>query len=114
MTLEQSQKIQMAWGKFLEVTYGKLMMFFWSNIPESFLPYPKKEIECALNIVAEHYWNQGNKEAVNTIQSTIPCLMGFVDDKKAIDKVLIKLNNPTLRDRIIKGLQELNKKQSIK
>jgi len=104
MSLARADEIRMAWGKFLEVAFGGLVTLFLCDIPESVLPYPKDEIECALNITAKEFFNTGNKEASTVIQGTIPYLIMFVNDKEAIDKLLKKHS----------GIQVINEKKEQK
>lgn len=50
MNIKTADAIGMDWGKFFEVTHGALSMIFLTKIPSSLLPYPKKDIEEALNL----------------------------------------------------------------
>lgn len=111
MTLEEADIIRKDWGKFLEITNGSLMMLFFTKIPESFLPYPKETIEEALNVVAEHFHNLGNAEAVNTVQATIPFLMSYVPDKEAIEQLKTNLSNQKYVDVILPNLGEKQREQ---
>lgn len=111
MNLKTADAIRMDWGKFLEITNGNLMMIFLTNIPESLLPYPKKTIEEALNIVAKHFHNQGNSEAVQTIQTTIPFLMNYVPDKEAIENAKTKFDNKEYLKAILPHLGDKQKEQ---
>ena len=54
MTLVEARKVTQIYGKYLEVIAGKLHIFFLARVPESFLPFPKKILEEAINIVAAH------------------------------------------------------------
>ncbi len=110
MNLKTADTIRKDWGKFLEITHGSLMLIFLANIPESLLPYPKKTIEEALNIVAEHFHNQGNIQAVQAIQTTIPFLMGYVSDKEAIKKAKTNFGNKKYLEAILPHLGETQKK----
>ena len=101
----------MDWGKFLEITNGNLVMIFLTKIPESLLPYPKKTIEEALNIVAEYFHNQGNSEAVQAIQATIPFLMSYVPDKKALENAKTIFGNKEFIKSILPRLGEKQKEQ---
>jgi len=100
MSLARADEIRIAWGKFLEVAFGGLVKLFLCDIPESVLPYPKDEIECAVNISAKEFFNSGNKEASTIIHGTTAYLTMFINDKEAIDKLLKKHS----------GIQETNEK----
>lgn len=84
MTLEQANQIKQDWGKFLEMTNGRLMSLFLGQIPELLLPYKKEIIEEALEIMIKYFSDNANEEAVNTIKSSIQLLGMYVDDREAI------------------------------
>ncbi len=102
MSLAVAEVIMKDWGKFLEITNGNLGAVFLSNIPESFLPYPKEKIEEALNIAAEAFYDQGNMEYVRTIQSTIPLLNFYVPDSLALEKAKLNFANENYVSSILK------------
>jgi hypothetical protein len=97
MTLDEASKIVKIWGIYLEYVGGKLVSLFGAYIPESFLPFPKKTLEEALNIVAEHHHNMGNQDTVKGLQSTIASLLFYTDDEEAILKSAELFNNPSWR-----------------
>ena len=111
MNLKTADAIRMDWGKFLEITNGNLMMIFLTKIPESLLPYPKKTIEEALNIIARHFHNKGDSKAVQSIQTTIPFLMSYVPDKEAIENAKSNFGNKKYLNAIIPRLGEKQKEQ---
>jgi len=98
----------MAWGKYLEVIHGKLMLVFMSKIPESFLPFPKEMIEEAVNKIAEQHWNQGNKQAVETLQSTIPFLMAYANDEDAFASAAERFKDKKYLDVVLPSLKTLS------
>jgi len=101
MTLNEADKIVKIWGKYLEYSSGKLVLIFDSYIPESFLPFPKKILEEALNIVAEHYHGMGDNEAAELMQRGIALLLGYTDDEEAILQAAKTFNNPKWREAIL-------------
>lgn len=87
MTLEEANKIVRIWGKYLEYCFGRFNTLFVGGagkIPESLLPYPKLDIEKALNIMDKHYFNTGNKRGMELMRETNILLEFFGDDEKAI------------------------------
>ena len=69
MTLNEAQVIFKCWQDFMEIAekLHRLML----PVPESFLPYPADVLEKALNIVAEYYFNAGNKKMSENIQNSM-------------------------------------------
>ncbi len=104
MTLEEASKITNLWGKYLEHTNGKMMRLFLTKIPQSLLPYPKDVIEEACNVMAEHYFNQGNHKAEMIFKETAAFLLSYVDDEEALLEAAKRFNDPKWRKAIIKGL----------
>lgn len=84
MDLKEAQKVVSDYGGFLEWLYFRLKPIFWNKIPESVLPYSIQHIDDALNTVARHYHDKGDKKMVNNIQEAQILLVSFVDDKEAI------------------------------
>jgi len=74
MNLKLTKAIMHDFGKFLELSHGSLMMFFVTEIPESFLPYPKEKIEEALTIALRHFYSKGEEETVRNIEFLLPAL----------------------------------------
>lgn len=111
MKLKMADSIRMDWGKFLEITNGNLMMIFHSKIPESLLPYPKNTIKEALDIVTEHFHNQGNTAAVKVVKATIPFLELYVSDKEALRNAAVQFSDAKYLKAIFPHLGEKQKKQ---
>ncbi len=84
LTLAQADKIRMDYGKFLELSQGRLMMLFGIYIPDILLPYSKTVIEEALEIVAAQFHAEGQKEAVSTIEGAKSFLMYYQDTSESI------------------------------
>ncbi|MFH1170750.1 MAG: hypothetical protein V1704_04295 [Candidatus Vogelbacteria bacterium] len=84
MTLIQASKIVDIYGKHLEFFNGKLLILFNGKIPESFLPFSKKTIEEASNMIAKHHHDNGNQSAVEAIHAGIAGLMMYIDDQEAL------------------------------
>lgn len=89
-------------------------------IPESFLPYPADVLEEALNIVAEHYFDSGNKRMSENIKESMAAYLTFsitnaqtgarLTDEEAITNMKKTLDliekNPELKKAILKSLKE--------
>lgn len=69
MKLSEAQEIFRSWQDYQEIA-DKLHTVF-SVVPESFLPYTVEDLEEALNIVAEHYFNNGDQKRARGIQETM-------------------------------------------
>lgn len=96
MTLDEARDITRIWSEFLEYANGKLLKFFMSEIPEYFLPFTKKTIEEAVNIIAEDHHKHGNHEVVKALQATISALLFYADNEKAVYSLLKRTtNNPS-------------------
>jgi hypothetical protein len=96
ITEEEANKIYSDWIEYVEIN-DKLTKIF-PVIPMSFLPHPIELLEQALNIVAERYWNNGNKKLCTYIQESMCTLGSYKNDEEAI-RSLIKdlqflLDNP--------------------
>ena len=109
MTFEEANKIFKSWQSYMEIV-DKLGKIF-HELPESFLPYPPKVLEEALNIVAEKYFYAGDKKKSETIQETMGgFLFMHTDDEKALDSMCktldLILKHPELKDTYIEKLKE--------
>ena len=78
MTFNQASKIVDIYGKHLEFFNGKLLILFSGKIPESFLPFSKKTIEEASNMIARHHHDNGNQWAVDAMHVGIACLIIYI------------------------------------
>ena len=69
MTDDEADIIFRSWTEYMETAdkFNKLTL----TPPESFLPYPVETLEDAMNIVAKRYFDAGDREASETIQSTM-------------------------------------------
>lgn len=106
MTFEKANKIVQIWGKYLEYASGKLMSAFGARIPESFLPFPKKTLEEALNIIAEYHHNNGNQDKVKLIQETAVLLTTYIDDEEAFLQAAKSFNDPSWRKAMFPAFKE--------
>lgn len=119
MTKEKAYKIFEGWQNYIE-TGDKLMKVF-TQIPESFLPYPVEILEEALNIVAKECFDNGDKDTANTIQHSIAYhLGGFylnesnsfkkITDEEALQsmkkKLDIILENKDLKEAVLKVMED--------
>ncbi len=110
MDIKKAQKIVHIWGVHMEYFQSKLTIIFSSQIPESFLPFPKATLEEAINIIAKHYHNMGDKEAVNTLERSAAWLSAYEDDEKAILKMIKFFNDKKMRDAILPAFKEFQDK----
>jgi hypothetical protein len=118
MTLNDALVIFKSWQDYMEIAdkFNRLML----PVPESFLPYPADILEEALNIVAKHYFDSGNKRMSENIKETMSYLLPFfmtkaetgsrrtdaeaiTDMKKILD--LIE-QDPKLKKTLLKSLKE--------
>ena len=98
MTFDEASKIFKSWQDYIEIA-DKLSKIF-SVVPESFLPYPVETLEEALNMIAKHAFDSGNKKMADSIQKTMGHLVGYylttstgklaVADDKLTDEEVIK------------------------
>jgi tRNA G37 N-methylase Trm5 len=110
MTLNDAEKIVHIWGRWEEFVYGRMKHIFMSGIPESLLPFPKDTLLEALNIMAEHYRNAGDKRGVKLIdESAFMIYHEFVDDEKALLETAKNINDPKWRGVIIAGIKQWQK-----
>ena len=84
MTLEEADKIRLAFGKFIEVANPGLMRLFQTTIPESVLPYPKKQIEQAMDICIEHLERANDKKTASAFKALKVWLKAYTDDGTAL------------------------------
>lgn len=106
MKLEEASKIVNIWGIHLEYFFGKLLFVFGAKIPESFLPFPAETIEEAVNIIAEQHHNNGNQEAVEALQSTLGNLVGYVDDKEAVERAAEFFTDPKWQEKMLPAFKK--------
>ena len=104
MTLEEANKIAYIWGIYQEYAHGKLSIIFGPHIPESFLPFSLSTLEEALNIVAQHYYEIGDREAVAVLQSGISLLTWYVNDKDSIVRFAELFAKPEWRETMVSAL----------
>lgn len=100
MTIEKASKIIEIYGIHLEYC-SKLIYVFSSHIPESFLPFPKNIIEKASDVMAEHYHNNGNNVALNSIEVSRAHLISYINDEEAILQAVKFWNEHTWREAIL-------------
>ncbi|MEK7520048.1 MAG: hypothetical protein AAB581_02290 [Patescibacteria group bacterium] len=106
MTLDEASKIVQIWGIYLEYFQGKLIFIFSASIPESFLPFPLKTIEEAVNIVTEQHHNTGNQEAVRALQVGIAALSAYADDEEAVLSAAKAFNDEKWRQVMLPALKK--------
>jgi hypothetical protein len=84
MSLEEADEIRLAFGKFIEVAHGSLMMVFQTAIPESTLPFPKETIGQALDMCIRYADEQGNRKMVQELKGGKVWLGAYIDDRTAL------------------------------
>jgi len=109
MTLDEAQKIVNIYSIFLHHVSGKLIYVFGTNIPESFLPFPIKILEEALNIVAKHYHDSGNLVFAKRLQECIGDLGGYMDDEIAVLLAAETFKNTEWRQAILPQFKKFQK-----
>ena len=107
MTLDAASQIVVTWGKYVEFVFGKLMLVFGGQIPESMLPFPKKTLIEALNMVAEYHRGIGNQDGAKALESVTTLLNGYVDDEAALAQAAKNYNDPEWRKAFIPSLKKL-------
>ncbi|MBF8250178.1 MAG: hypothetical protein HW400_779 [Candidatus Levybacteria bacterium] len=105
MTLEEADKISRDWKAFAEIN-DKLWKIF-TSIPESFLPYPSKILEEALNIVAKSYYDERDIKTSDIIKNSISLLIKYKKDEDAIEDIADNfiLKNPKSREAYLSSLK---------
>jgi hypothetical protein len=84
MTLEEADKIRKAYVKFMEVAHPELARLFETTIPESTLPYPKKQIEQAMDICIEFLEKKKDKKAARAYEGLKLWLQAYTYDETAL------------------------------
>lgn len=118
MTIIEAHVIFKSWQDYMEI--AEKLNHLMLPIPESFLPYPADVLEEALNIVAEHYFDSGNKRMSENIKESMAAYLTFsitnaqtgarLTDEEAITNMKKTLDliekNPELKKAILKSLKE--------
>jgi hypothetical protein len=91
MTLEEADKIRKAYVKFMEVAHPGLMRQFQTTIPESKLPYPKKQIEQAMDICIEFLEKKKDKKAARAYEGLKVWLRAYTDDGTVLTAAINRL-----------------------
>jgi hypothetical protein len=105
MTSEEAGRIFKEWQYYQEF-HDKCFRIFMGSIPESFLPFPTRTLEEALNMVAKDHFDRGDKKTSDLIANSISFLSTYQDDAKAIESILFKLKEPKLRDVCLANLKK--------
>ncbi len=79
MSLEEADQIRLAFVKFMEVAH-----LFQTTIPESTLPYPKKQIEQAMDICIKHLETENDKKTAKAFGALKVWLRAYTDDGTAL------------------------------
>ncbi len=106
LTLEEADGITRIYGSFLERT-SFLTMVFLNDIPESFLPYPKRILIGALERSRQHFISIGNTEHASVINSIMIGLVGYNNnDEEAFEKAAKNFSDQNWRKIFVKTLRE--------
>ena len=97
MTLDEASKIVYIWGAYTEHMTGKLLKLFMVSIPELLLPFPKKTLEEAIDIMAEYHHNGGKQDMVKALEASKASLLMFTGDEEAIAKAVKFWSSPSWR-----------------
>lgn len=105
MTIAEAIKIYEVWQQWFWPFHSLLFSIFQSNIPESFLPYPKNILYEALDEILKLY-NEDSKEyeAINFTKSSLLCF--YSNDKDAFDMCLKKLEIPGMIDITVDNIKK--------
>lgn len=103
MNLKLTEAIMHDWGKFLELSHSSLMMFFLSEIPEAFLPYPKEKIEEALLIAEKHFFSIGDEEMTKNLETVRSALLFYAEDEKAFKSFLERVKNKEFMEKLLEA-----------
>jgi len=87
MTLEEADKIRKEFVKFMEVAHPELARLFQTTIPESTLPYPKEQIEQAMDICIEFLEKKKDKKAARAYEGLKLWLRAYTYDETALTVV---------------------------
>lgn len=94
MTFTEAEKIFEVWQQWFWPFHSLLFSIFQSNIPESFLPYPKNILSESLEVILKLYDNNENSKEYEAINTTKSFLCFYVNDKDAFDRCFKKLSTP--------------------
>lgn len=112
MTLEEADKIFKGWQEYAEINDKLQQLFGFSScaIPESFLPYPRKILEEALNIIAKKHFDAKDYKTSALIQEQgFGSLIFYENDEIAIEKIV---DGWTLKDPELRKISLSNLKKS--
>jgi hypothetical protein len=105
MKIEEAIKIYEVWQLWFWPFHSLLFSIFHSNIPESFLPYPKNILYEALDeILKLHNENSKEYEAINFTKSSLLCM--YSNDKEAFENCFKKLSIPGMVEITSKNIKK--------
>jgi hypothetical protein len=108
MTFEHASKIFKVWQEYVEISNKMSIVFH--TLPESFLPYPLKVLEEALNFLAKRYHDAGDIESSELIKSSLGFLAFYSNDESALEEMQKVLNlmadNPSLKEVYLTNLKD--------
>jgi hypothetical protein len=113
MRLDEAREIVTIWGKYLESGWSdRLRVVFSACIPESFLPFPSKRLETAINVVAKHYHDMGAYEACNVVRDSLGHLVLYGDDDEALKHAAFRFERVEVREVIVANLRGIRRPQA--
>ena len=98
MTLTEALEIFEIWKKWYWPCDFIIGTFFIWKKPKSLLPYPPDKLEEALNIVAEYFFNNGDKKLSNLIQESISSIWTYEKDEEAVESIFKAMSNPEMKE----------------
>lgn len=113
-TLEEADSITRIYGSFIERT-SFLTMVFLNDIPESFLPYPKRILVGALERSRRYFMSIGNKDHASVISSVMIGLVGYNNnDDEAFEKAAKNFSDPNWRKIFLKSISKSRLNEATK
>lgn len=107
MTLDEADKIRMDFEKFSEITAGKLLALFGSEIPEFLLPYSRERIMQAVEMIAESFKSNGEHKISEGLMANMNFVIAaFVPDEQAIGSAADRFSNQDFLNKYLKKFKE--------
>ena len=107
MTMEEAEIVFRDWQAYGEI-HDKLFQLFGSSIPKSLLPYPPEVLAKAIKIVANVYFETGDRNVSTMLQHSMFAILCYKDDEEALNNIVngIRLKQAELRNICIKKLHK--------
>ena len=101
MTYTEANRIYQVWKRWYWPFDFIIESIFHTKRPESFLPYPKEDLEEALNIIAKQCFESGDVKLSELIQVSITALWQYTKDDEAFKQASEYLANPEMREIVL-------------